>query len=61
MNDTPDGDAIVRIRKAMSRWEDMDAAGKRMGRGLGRRELIGRVAVETGSTVAAVQSALKGR
>lgn len=52
-------DEAVRIRKAMTRWKDMDAAGKKMGRGLGRRELIDRVATETGATAAAVLSALK--
>ena len=52
-------DETLRIRKAMARWRDMDAAGKLMGRGLGRRELIERVALETGTTAAAVSSALK--
>lgn len=52
-------DAVARIRKAMARWKDMDAAGRQMGRGLGRQELLGRVAMETGSTVAAVKSALR--
>lgn len=52
-------DEIERIRKAMLRWKDMDAAGKKMGRGLGRRELIDRVALETGASASAVQSALK--
>ncbi len=52
-------DETVRIRKAMTRWKDMDAAGKKMGRGLGRRELIDRVVMETGATAAAVQFALK--
>ena len=54
----PDDEA-ARIRKAMARWRDMDAAGKLMGRGLGRRELIDRVALETGATAAAVSLALK--
>lgn len=59
MNDTETGDEILRIRKSMSRWVDMDAAGRLIGRGLGRRALMGRVALETGATIAAVQAALK--
>ena len=59
MNNPTPGDEILRIRKAMSRWEDMDAAGKLLGRGLGRRNLVSRVALETGVTVAEVQAALK--
>lgn len=59
MNNTEPGDEILRIRKSMTRWEDMDAAGKLIGRGLGRRALMGRVAMETGATLAAVQAALK--
>lgn len=61
MTDTTPGDEILRIRKAMLRWEDMDAAGKLLGRGLGRRALMSRVALETGVTVAAVHAALKRR
>ncbi len=53
------GEEISRIRKAMTRWQDMDAAGKLLGRGLGRKEILGRVAMETGATLAAVVSALK--
>ncbi|MDX6769410.1 MAG: hypothetical protein SF051_07745 [Elusimicrobiota bacterium] len=61
MNTTPAGtrDEMVRIRKAMARWQEMDAAGKLLGRGLGRRELLGRVALETGVTLGAVEAALK--
>lgn len=59
VNDTLPGDEIHRIRKSMSRWEDMDAAGKLLGRGLGRRALMSRVALETGATLAAVQAAVK--
>lgn len=57
-NETPQAEA-VRIRRAMSRWEDMDAAGKLLGRGLGRRALLSRVCMETGATLAAVQAALR--
>lgn len=61
MTTRPEGsdDEAARIRKAMARWREMDAAGKLMGRGLGRRELIERVALETGATAAAVSTALK--
>jgi hypothetical protein len=59
VTDTEQGDEILRIRKSMTRWEDMDAAGRLIGRGLGRRALMGRVAMETGATLAAVQAALK--
>lgn len=57
-NETPQAEA-VRIRNAMSRWEDMDAAGRLLGRGLGRRALMSRVALETGATLVAVQAALR--
>lgn len=53
------GEEISRIRKAMTRWQDMDAAGKLLGRGLGRKEIIGRVVLETGATLSTVLSALK--
>lgn len=43
----------------MLRWESMDLAGRLAGRGLGRRELVDRVAREIGATRAAVLSALK--
>jgi hypothetical protein len=59
VNDIEPGDEIRRIRKSMTRWVDMDAAGRLLGRGLGRRALMGRVALETGATLAAVQAALK--
>jgi hypothetical protein len=50
---------VKRIRKSMNNWEAMDATGRLAGRGLGRRELIGRVANEVGTSRAAVESALK--
>jgi hypothetical protein len=53
------GEEISRIRKAMARWQDMDAAGKLLGRGLGRKEILDRVVLETGATLAAVLSAVK--
>jgi hypothetical protein len=48
------------IRKAMSKWESMDQAGRLAGRGLGRAKLIDRVAREVGTSANKVQSALKG-
>ncbi len=42
----------------MSKWEDMDKAGRLAGRGLGRKELIDRVAREVGTSQRQVHSAL---
>ena len=50
---------VNRIRKSMRRWESMDSSGRELGRGLGRRELIGRVAREVGKSVREVHSALR--
>lgn len=47
------------IRKSMARWEGMDVIGRRLGRGLGRRALIERVALEVGTSMRCVESALK--
>ena len=47
------------ILKSMRRWEEIDALGREMGRGLGRKELIERVALEVGTTLSSVHSALK--
>ncbi len=54
-----DASVVKRIQKSMGHWKAMDSAGRLVGRGLGRRELIGRVASETGLSRAAVESALK--
>ena len=43
----------------MSKWESMNQAGLLAGRGLGRKELIDRVAKEVGTSPNQVQSALK--
>lgn len=51
---------IERIRKAMRVWIAMDQTARRMGRGLGRREIISRVAMESGVSPAAVSEACKG-
>lgn len=48
-----------RIRQSMFKWEVLDEPGRRLGRGLGRTELIGRVAREVGQSLREVQSALK--
>jgi hypothetical protein len=50
---------LQRIRKSMTRWQAMNQAGRLAGRGLGRRELIGRVADEVGTSRSEVESALK--
>jgi len=50
---------LLRIRKSMTRWQAMNQAGRLAGRGLDRRELIGRVADEVGASRAEVESALK--
>ncbi len=47
------------IQKSMRRWEEIDTLGREMGRGLGRKELIERVAREVGTTLSSVHSALK--
>ena len=49
----------ARIRQSMSRWTKMDEAARLLGRGLGRRELVERVALETGASARAVHDALK--
>ena len=48
-----------RIRKSMLHWESMDLAGRLVGRGLGKKELIGRVARDVGASRSEVLSALK--
>ena len=55
-----DNAALVRnlIRKSMTKWESLDQAGRLAGRGLGRAELIDRVAKEVGASQRRVQSAL---
>jgi hypothetical protein len=49
------------IRKSMLKWEAIDSTGRILGRGLGRRALIGRVAMEVGKTLQEVHLALKTR
>lgn len=49
----------IRILKSMKKWEEMDAPARLLGRGLGRKELLGRVAKDVGATIREVGAALK--
>lgn len=49
----------ARIRDSMRRWQMMDEPARRLGRGLGMRALVERVALEVGTTLRQVQTALK--
>ena len=49
----------TRIRKSMLKWTLMDEAACRLGRGLGKEELIARVAQEVGASLRQVRSALR--
>ena len=49
----------LRIRDSMKRWRTMDEPARRLGRGLGMKALIERVALEVGASMRQVQSALK--
>ena len=51
----------TRITKAMSKWLSMDAPAKLLGRGLSRKEIIERVALDVGASVRAVQTALRAK
>jgi hypothetical protein len=48
-----------RIRKSMLKWQEMDAKACALGRGLGKKELVDRVAMEVGASSRQVHSALK--
>ncbi len=48
-----------RILKSMKKWEEMDAPARLLGRGLGRKELLGRVAKDVGATIREVSTVLK--
>ncbi len=48
-----------RIRMSMRKWERMDDPGRLLGRGLGRKELVDRVARDVGLSLRQVQAALK--
>ena len=47
------------IHKSMRKWESIDMTGRHLGRGLGKKELIDRVAKEVGKTLREVYAALK--
>ncbi len=47
------------IRKSMCKWQRIDEVGRELGRGLGKKELIDRVAQEVGTTLRQVQCALR--
>ena len=49
----------TRIRMSMRKWQIMDAPARLLGRGLGMRELVGRVAKDVGMSIRQVHSALK--
>ena len=55
----PESPEEVRIRQSMTRWTKMNETARLLGRGLGRRELVERVALETGASARAVHDALK--
>jgi hypothetical protein len=48
-----------RIRTSMRKWVAMDVPAQRLGRGLGMKALVGRVAQEVGATLRQVQSVLR--
>ena len=48
-----------RIQKSMSKWRTMDTPAHLLGRGLGVKALIERVAMENGVTIRRVRAALK--
>ncbi|NNN04433.1 MAG: hypothetical protein HKL90_00895 [Elusimicrobia bacterium] len=52
-------DCDARILKSMRQWELIDAKGRELGRGLGRRQMVERVALETGTSARRVLSVLK--
>lgn len=45
----------------MKKWEEMDAPARLLGRGLGRKELLGRVAKDVGATIKEVGDALRSK
>lgn len=50
---------LDRILKSMVKWRQMDEPARRLGRGLGRRELASRVARDVGASVVSVLLAIK--
>jgi len=49
----------VRIRTSMRRWQAMDGPARLLGRGLGMKELVDRVALEVGASPRQVHCAIK--
>lgn len=49
----------TRIRTSMDKWLRLDEPAKRLGRGLGRKELLERVALDVGLSLRQVHSALR--
>ena len=54
-----DASERTRIRMSMRKWRAMDGPARLLGRGLGKRELVGRVAKEVGMSLRQVSSVLK--
>ena len=54
-----DASERTRIRMSMRQWRAMDGPARLLGRGLGKRELVGRVATEVGMSLRKVSSVLK--
>jgi hypothetical protein len=54
-----DASERTRIRTSMRRWQTMDYPARLLGRGLGMRELVDRVAKEVGTSLRQVHCALK--
>lgn len=52
-------DARSRIRTSMEKWRRLDEPAKRLGRGLGRKELLDRVAQDVGLSLRQVSTALR--
>ncbi len=50
---------LSRARKSMRRWTEMNEPARLLGRGLGRKELVARVARDVGATTRQVHCALK--
>jgi len=49
----------ARIQASMRKWQGMDETAKMLGRGLGKKELFDRVALEVGKSLRQVHEALK--
>lgn len=54
-----DASERTRIRTSMDKWLRLDEPAKRLGRGLGRKELLDRVARDVGLSLRQVHDALR--